>query len=140
MHKKLITYTDGGARGNPGPAGIGVVIAEGDKTLESFGRYIGETTNNQAEYQALIAALERASALGAEEVECRLDSELVVKQMRQEYRVRDAALQQLFVKAWNHSVGFRKASFVHVPRDQNSLADAEVNKAIDKRLGISGSY
>lgn len=132
--KKLITYSDGGARGNPGPAGIGVVIMEGDKPLESFGRYIGKTTNNQAEYQALSAALERASALGAEEVECRMDSELVVKQMRLEYRVRDKDLQPLFLKAWNLASGFKRADFKHVPRFQNAAADAEVNAALDKHL------
>ncbi len=132
--KKLTTYSDGGARGNPGPAGIGVVIKEGAEKVESFGRYIGETTNNQAEYRALIASLERASSLGADEVECKLDSELVVRQMRHEYKVRDADLQPLFLKAWNLSVAFRKASFSHIPREQNSEADAEVNMAIDKAL------
>ncbi len=132
--KKLTTYTDGGARGNPGPAGIGVVIKSGEKTVDSFGRYIDETTNNQAEYKALIAALERAFELGAEEVECKLDSELVVKQMRREYKVRDADLQPLFLRAWNLSVGFKKASFVHIRRALNAAADAEVNAAIDRHL------
>lgn len=134
MYKKLTTWTDGGARGNPGPAGIGVVIKDGDNLVESFGRYIGETTNNQAEYQALIAALERASILGAEDVECKLDSELVVKQMRHEYKVRDAGLQTLFLRAHNLSAGFKKVSFHHIRREFNSAADAEVNTAIDKHL------
>jgi ribonuclease HI len=89
MFQKLTTYTDGGARGNPGPAGLGVVIMDNELVVDSFGRYIGETTNNQAEYRALVAALERASELGAKEVECKLDSELVVKQMRREYKVKD---------------------------------------------------
>jgi len=132
--KKLTTYTDGGARGNPGPAGIGIVIKDGGETVESFGRYIGETTNNQAEYKALLAALECATELGAEEVECKLDSELVVKQMRREYKVRDADLQPLFLRAWNLSVNFKKISFAHIPREKNSEADAEVNDAIDKHL------
>ena len=134
MPQKLTTYTDGGARGNPGPAGIGIVIKSGHETVASFGRYIGETTNNQAEYQALVAALERALSLGAEEVECKLDSELVVKQMRHEYKVRDLGLQPLFLAAWNLTTSFRKVSFSHIPREQNSEADAEVNKAIDKHL------
>lgn len=132
--KKLTTYTDGGARGNPGPAGIGIVIMEDDRVVDSFGRYIGETTNNQAEYQALIAALARASELGAEDVECKLDSELVVKQMRHEYKVRDAGLQPLFLRAWNLSVGFKKATFHHIRRELNAAADAEVNAAIDRHL------
>ena len=137
MFKKLTTYTDGGARGNPGPAGIGVVIRHGLLTVEAFGRYIGETTNNQAEYKALLAALERAFELGAEEVECKLDSELVVKQMRHEYKVRDKDLQPLFLRAWNLSVSFKKISFAHIPREENSAADAEVNAAIDRHLGTN---
>ncbi len=133
-HEKLITYTDGGARGNPGPAGIGIVIMEGERVVDSFGRYIGETTNNQAEYRALIAALERTSELGAKEVECRLDSELVVKQMRREYKVRDKDLQTLYLRAYNLSVGFKKITFHHVRREFNAAADAEVNAAIDRHL------
>jgi len=132
--KKLTTFTDGGARGNPGPAAIGVVIKDNDKVVASFGRYVGETTNNRAEYQALIAALERATELGAEEVECKLDSELVVKQMRREYKVRDADLQPLFLRAWNLSVAFKKITFAHIRRELNSAADAEVNAALDRHL------
>ena len=133
-YEKLTTYTDGGARGNPGPAGIGVVIMEGDRVVDSFGRYIGETTNNQAEYRALIAAIERATELGAKEVECKLDSELVVKQMRREYKVRDKYLQPLYLRAYNLSVGFKKKTFCHVRREYNAAADAEVNAAIDRHL------
>jgi ribonuclease HI len=134
MPNKITTFTDGGARGNPGPAGIGIVIMDGERVLEAFGHYIGETTNNQAEYKALIAALERASAMGAEDVECRLDSELVVKQMRHEYKVRDKDLQPLFLRAWNLSVGLKKVSFHHIRREFNSAADAQVNAAIDRHL------
>lgn len=133
MHK-LTTFTDGGARGNPGPAGIGIVIENAGEVVEKFGRYIGETTNNQAEYQALVAALVRASELGAEEVECRLDSELVVKQMRGEYKVRDKGLQDWFLRAWNLGTKFKKVSYHHIRRELNSAADAEVNAAIDKHL------
>ncbi len=135
MPKILTIFTDGGARGNPGPAGIGVVIKNDYEVVESFGHYIGETTNNQAEYKALIAALERASALRAEEVQCKLDSELVVKQMRREYKVREPGLQKLFLEAWNLSLAFKKITFSHIPREQNSEADAEVNKAIDEHVG-----
>jgi ribonuclease HI len=131
MPKILTIFTDGGARGNPGPAGIGVVIKSEKEIVESFGRYIGETTNNQAEYRALIAALLRASTLRAEEVQCKLDSELVVKQMRREYKVRDKGLQSLFLEAWNLAVSFKKISFSHIPREENIEADAEVNAAID---------
>jgi ribonuclease HI len=107
---------------------------EGDQLVEAFGRYIGETTNNQAEYKALIAALERASALGAEDVECKLDSELVVKQMRHEYKVRDKDLQALFLRAWNLAAGLKKVSFHHIRRKFNASADAQVNAAIDRHL------
>src|SRR3989344_4083614 len=85
-------HTDGGARGNPGPAGIGYVLKAGKKTI-TFGDYIGETTNNQAEYQALVRGLTHAQAAGVEELTCYLDSELIVKQMNGEYRVKNAELR-----------------------------------------------
>lgn len=128
---KAILHTDGGARGNPGPAGIGAVLKFGDKE-HCYKRYIGEATNNQAEYRALILGLEKARELGASEVECRLDSELVVKQLNREYRVKDRDLAQLFVQVWNLSQGFKKAVFKHIFREQNKLADRLVNEAIDE--------
>lgn len=131
--KKLITFTDGGARGNPGPAAIGVVITDGTHTIESFGRYLGETTNNQAEYQALIAALERVRELGADEVWCNLDSELLVRQLNGAYKVKNRELAPLFLKLHNLSVGFGKISFHHIPRARNHEADAEVNRVLDSR-------
>lgn len=131
--KKLTTYTDGGARGNPGPAGIGVVIKHGNEVVKKYGRYLGETTNNQAEYRALISALEHAAELGAEEVECMLDSELVVKQIKHEYRVKDPDLAPLFLKVYNLSQGFKKVTFHHIPRERNKEADAMVNEALDRQ-------
>lgn len=126
------TYTDGGARGNPGPAATGVVVKnEAGDILAAFGNYIGETTNNQAEYQALIAALEKAQELGADAVECFLDSELVVKQMRREYRVKEPSLQAVFLRAWGLAAAFRKVTFTHIPREKNKEADALVNEALD---------
>lgn len=132
---KIITYTDGGARGNPGPAAIGVVVknAETGENLAAFGRYIGDTTNNQAEYQALVAALEEAIRFGATEVQCFLDSELIVKQMNRIYRVRDVNLQLHFLKIWNMAAGLKHCTFTHIPREKNKEADAEVNKALDER-------
>ncbi|KKU73983.1 MAG: hypothetical protein UX98_C0002G0013 [Parcubacteria group bacterium GW2011_GWA2_47_26] len=140
MH--LVTYTDGGARGNPGPAGIGVVIyklksgkPDGDLELvEKWGKYIGETTNNQAEYKALLAAIERAHKLGAEFLDCFLDSELVVRQLNREYKVRDAGLAPFFVKVWNETTHFKKVRFLHIPREKNKEADQLVNEAIDKAV------
>jgi ribonuclease HI len=132
---KLNIYTDGGARGNPGPAGVGVVIKnEVEETIISFGEYIGEQTNNFAEYSALIAGLKKAVELNADEVVCHLDSELVTKQMRQEYKVREITLQKLFVQAYNLTQKLKKVSFVHIYREKNQEADKLVNKAIDSVL------
>lgn len=132
QHKKLIIYTDGGARNNPGPAGIGVVLLneKGDE-VDSISEYIGKATNNQAEYKAIIAGVKKAKDLGAEEVECFLDSELVVKQLNREYRVKDKDLAPLFVQVYNMSLGFKKISFNHIRREQNKEADRLVNIAID---------
>lgn len=124
-------FTDGGARGNPGPAAIGAVLLDENQIIGEVSKYIGETTNNQAEYQALLAGLSLALANKIEQLICFLDSELVVKQMRQEYKVKDKELQKIFVKVWNESLKFKKISYQHVPREQNKLADALVNKALD---------
>lgn len=130
--KKLVINTDGGARNNPGPAGIGVVFSDGQgKVIESYKKYIGEATNNSAEYQALIFALEKASVLEAEEIECRLDSELIVKQLKGEYKVKDADLKEFFAAA-QELIFFKPAKFVHVSREKNKLADRLVNEAIDE--------
>lgn len=132
-HKKLIIYTDGGARNNPGPAGIGAVIMdENKKILAEISEYIGEATNNQAEYKAVVAAIHKAQHLGAEELHFYLDSELVVKQLNREYRVKDKDLAPLFVQVYNATLGFKKVIFTHVRREQNEEADRLVNKAIDR--------
>lgn len=128
---KAIIHTDGGARGNPGPAGIGAVVKIGDQQWE-FKKYIGKTTNNQAEYQALILGLEKAKDHGAVEVDCFLDSELVVKQMKREYKVKDKDLAIQFVKVWNLMAEFKKVTFHHIYREKNKLADQLVNEAIDE--------
>ena len=129
---KLITFTDGGARGNPGPAAAGIVIKnDSGITLESFGVYLGENTNNFAEYSALLEALKKAKDMGASEVECFLDSELVVKQMRREYKVKEPELQKLFIKVFNIASTFKKVTYHHVRREKNKEADAEVNKTLD---------
>lgn len=130
---KLISFSDGGARGNPGPAGIGAVLFnEKNEIVEELSRYLGETTNNQAEYRALIMALEKAQALGATEMECYLDSELVVKQLNREYKVKNQDLAPLFLKVHNISLAFKKISFHHVPREKNSVADGLANQAMDR--------
>lgn len=130
---KLITYSDGGARGNPGPAAYGVVIKDvNGVTLKAHGRYIGETTNNQAEYRGLIDALEQALSLGAKEVQCFLDSELLVKQMTGEYKVKDPELGKLYMKVHNLKVQIGVVRFSHIRRALNTEADAQVNKALDE--------
>lgn len=132
MHKLLNIFTDGGARGNPGPAAIGIVIKDSDRnTLRAHAEYIGTATNNVAEYRALIKALELAREYHPQEVHCFLDSELVVKQMKQIYRVKDSALQKLFIQAWNMAMQFPKVSYTHVRRELNAEADAELNKILD---------
>ncbi len=132
-HRKLIIYTDGGARGNPGPAGIGAVILdEGGSELGTVSEYIGEATNNQAEYQAVIAAIKKARAIGAQELDFYLDSELVVKQLNQEYKIKNKELAPLFVRIYNASLDFKLVRYRHVPREENQVADKLVNQAIDE--------
>lgn len=133
-HKHLITFTDGGARGNPGPAALGVVVKAGDKVLTAFGEYLGETTNNQAEYRALLRAMETVLELGGEEVDCYLDSELVVKQMKGIYRMKNADLAPIYLKIWNIVHKLKRVSFHHIPRERNKEADLQVNLAIDHKL------
>jgi ribonuclease HI len=131
--KKIIIYTDGGARGNPGPAGIGAVLYnENKKIIAEISRYLGVATNNQAEYKALIAAIQKAHELKAEELECYLDSELVVKQLKREYKVKNAELAPLFLEIHNLSLSFKKISYTHIPREKNSAADALANEAMDR--------
>ena len=109
---KLTIFSDGGARGNPGPAAAGVVIKNNEgKILSAFGQYLGEQTNNYAEYLALIEGLKKAYELGASEVECVLDSELVTKQMKREYKVKEPTLQKLFILAYNASAQFKKVTY-----------------------------
>lgn len=130
-------FTDGGARGNPGPAAMGGVLfdSETKKVLDEFGTYLGSTTNNQAEYQALIEGLKRAQKLGAEKVVCHLDSQLVKEQMAGHYKVKNADLGQLFLKAKELAQTFHHISYTHIPREQNKHADALVNRALDAELG-----
>lgn len=135
---KLIIYTDGGSRGNPGPAALGVVV--GDK---EYGEYLGEMTNNQAEYRALVFALKKAKQLlGSKkceetELEVRMDSELIVKQMNAEYKIKELDLQLLFMEIWNLRLDFKSVVFKHIPREQNKQADRMVNQALDKELANS---
>lgn len=128
-------FSDGGARGNPGPAGIGAVIYnEDNKILAQISEYLGVTTNNQAEYRALIAALKKAKELGAQKVECYLDSELVVKQLNREYKVKNKDLAPLFLEIHNLSLAFSNITFSHVRREYNKEADKLANEAMDRGI------
>ncbi len=133
MNDKLIIYTDGGARGNPGPAAVGVVIYDaGFKEIQRFKKYLGTTTNNQAEYRALLAALELATKLGHETLVCHLDSELVVKQLQGKYKIKEPTLQPLAADVLRLTSRFKQVEFVHVRREKNKLADQLVNEALDE--------
>jgi len=130
---KLIIFTDGGARGNPGPAGIGVAIYdENKKLIAELSTFLGVATNNQAEYQALIAAFKKATELRASELDCYLDSELVVKQLKREYKVKNKDLAPLFLTIHNLSLNFKKISYTHIPRERNQEADRLANEAMDR--------
>jgi ribonuclease HI len=134
--QKLFIYTDGAARGNPGPAGIGAQVQDsGGNVVAEECRYIGEATNNVAEYRALLLGLERATELGASTVEVRTDSELIVKQLSGEYRVRSVALRALFERVKELASAFQSVDYVHVPRELNRAADRLANRAIDTRKG-----
>lgn len=135
---KLIIYTDGGARGNPGPAAVGVVIAdENIRPIKKYSEYLGEKTNNEAEYQAIILALKKVKALygkdkiKAMQIEVRSDSELIVKQLNHQYKIEEEHLQKLFMKVWNMLIDFSSIKFVHIPREKNKEADRLVNECLD---------
>jgi ribonuclease HI len=131
-NKFLVINTDGGARGNPGPSGIGLVIKdENGDLVYSYGGYIGETTNNVAEYSALIKALEEANNLGGKILRIQMDSELIVKQMQGIYKIKQPVLQELAAKVIALLKNFESYSFVHVRREFNKEADALVNQALD---------
>lgn len=132
-------HTDGGARGNPGPAAAGVVIRTSDDAtvLYEAGYYLGETTNNVAEYSALIEGLKAALKLNASEADVYSDSELMVRQMKGQYRVRNQGLLPLYEEAQALSRKFSRFSVNHVRREQNKVADGLVNRAINVRASVA---
>ncbi len=129
--KKLVIYTDGASSGNPGPASIGAVIQDGQgRVISRISRRIGHATNNQAEYRAIIASLEEAARLGAEEVDIKSDSELVVKQLKGRYRVKKATLRPLYQEVVRLAGSLGAFSITHIPREQNVEADRLANQAL----------
>ena len=127
----VVLYTDGGARGNPGPAAIGGAAFRGERELFRFARRIGERTNNQAEYRALIYGLAELKRLGVRQAECRLDSELIVRQLEGLYRVKQSELKPLWQQATELAESLESIKFVHIMRTDNALADGLVNVALD---------
>jgi len=136
MTDKIKMFTDGGSRGNPGPSAIGVWIETLDK---KYFDYIGETTNNVAEYAALISGLKKIKQLLGKdktqqtEIECYLDSELVVRQLNHKYKLKEAHIQKNFIEIWNLMLDFKNVIFYHIPREKNAVADALVNQALDEQ-------
>jgi len=136
--KKIIIYTDGGSRGNPGPSAIGVVFRnEIGQEIKNYPQYIGEATNNEAEYNALIFGLEKFKQLFGKklaqvsEIEIRSDSELIIKQLNGEYKVLEPKIQTLFLRAWNLKLDFKKVKFRFISREKNKEADRLVNEALN---------
>ncbi len=137
----FVIHADGGARGNPGPAAIGAAIEDEEgRVLKEISEYIGETTNNEAEYRAVISALKKLKALigkaEAKKAHVRIyaDSELLVKQMNGHYKIDNVNIQKLFLELWNLKIDFGKATFEAVPRTQNREADRLVNAALDEKI------
>lgn len=138
VSEKLIVYTDGGARGNPGPAAIGVVIQDDKgKTIKRYGERLGIKTNNEAEYEAVIFALQKLKAIYGREktkkiqIDLRMDSEFVARQLNGVYKIEEERLFPLFIKIWNLKMDFGKINFTHVPRTQNKEADRILNEVLD---------
>lgn len=129
---KIIINADGASRGNPGPAAIGATLKdEAGNTLATISRRIGTATNNQAEYQAIIAALEKAAALGTRQIVVRSDSELVVKQLQGKYKIKNTALRPLYQEVVKLAGRFENFSISHVPRTRSAGVDRLANKALD---------
>lgn len=129
-------YTDGGARGNPGPAGIGFVLSLPDQEPILHAEYIGQATNNQAEYRALIAGLARADQEKIQQLDVFLDSQLLVEQMKGVYRVKNAGLRPLYDQAQQLAAHFIHLTFTHIPREKNKEADRLVNEAINRAAAL----
>ena len=136
--KKIIIYTDGGSRGNPGPAAIGVVFCnENGQRIKEYSEFLGEATNNEAEYRAVVFALKKFKALfgkklaQSSEVELKSDSELIVKQLKGEYKILEPNIQRLFLEVWNLRLDFKKMKFTLISREKNKETDRLVNEALD---------
>ncbi|MEI8103788.1 MAG: ribonuclease HI family protein [Candidatus Moraniibacteriota bacterium] len=134
--EKIVVYTDGGARNNPGPAALGVYIETLDK---GYGEYLGTKTNNEAEYSAILFALKKIKTLIGKDrskqahIDMRMDSELACKQLNHVYKIKKPHIQKFCIEIWNEVLDFERVTFTHVFREQNKKADALVNEALDAR-------
>jgi len=136
---KINIYTDGGSRGNPGPSAVGIVFYKENQIIKKYSEFIGEGTNNEAEYQAVILALKKAKLIFGKkkakdmEIDFFMDSELAVKQLNHEYKIKEEKLQFLFIKIWNSILDFKEINFNHISREKNKEADKLVNEALDNK-------
>ncbi len=136
MENEIIIHSDGGSRGNPGPAAIGAVL-EINGNIFKLSEKIGEATNNTAEYKAIVEGLKKAKKLLGKtrtknsKVKCFLDSELIVKQLNREYKIKEVTLHKFFIELWNLTLDFKEVTFTHVKREMNKEADRLVNQALD---------
>jgi ribonuclease HI len=136
MEDKIIVHSDGGARGNPGPAAIGAVM-EINGNIFKLSEKIGKATNNVAEYQAIIGGLKKVKQILGKtraknaRLECFLDSELIVKQLNGQYKIKESGLHKFFIELWNLTLDFKEVEFKHVRREMNKEADLLVNQALD---------
>lgn len=138
----IVVYCDGGSRGNPGPAGIGVVISgirNQELGIKEYSKFLGQATNNEAEYQAVIFGLKKIKHLiGGEKaekakIEIKMDSELAVKQLNGKYKIKEKTLIPFFIEIWNLKIDFGEVKFIHIPREQNKRADWLVNRELDSQ-------
>lgn len=139
--KKITIYTDGGSRGNPGPSAVGFAFCnEEGAFFKKYSEYLGEGTNNEMEYQAVVSALKKFKALfgkklaESSEIEIKSDSELMVKQLNGEYKILEPKIQELFITLWNLRLDFKKIKFSLIPREKNKEADRLVNEALDSEV------
>lgn len=134
---RWVLHTDGGSRGNPGPAGSGFVLRDGAGTIVcAAGHFLGDATNNRAEYDGLIRGLRSARSHGCRDLEVRMDSELIVRQMIGRYRVKNEGLKEPFAQAKKLLRDFDEVHFVHIPRAENAEADRLANEAMDARESV----
>lgn len=141
MSDKIIIYTDGGSRGNPGPSAIGVVIEFG-KEIKEYSKFLGEATNNEAEYQAMIFGLKKVKHLiGGDKaektaIEIKSDSELLVNQLSGKFKIKENDLVPFFIEIWNLKQDFKSVEFTSIPREANKQADILVNRELNSQQGL----